>query len=282
MATPRRISDIRPLVTNLAQTSHYEVKFGGLPSQLNSYLLNRGISSRFIAEDAGLLCNSAVLPTTQLSNAEISGNYIGITENFANRRVYQDITLEFYVDKNYKTLKFLEHWMEFIASGASNPINGNNLPINTNVDEGYFIRMQDPKYYKSNRTSIIKFDRDYNKEIEYTFIGLYPYNISSIPVAYASSDIMKMSATFKIDRYVIGRSYSVDIFEQRDNNKESSQPAPQQPSSQSPPSPQKPLLVPRSAGSIPSNGVELFPAGQTLYESLYGSSLKEVRERRTV
>ena len=274
---PRRISDIRSVITNLAQTSHYEVKFGGIPPELRTYLLSRGISSRFIAEDAGLLCNSAVLPTTQLATVDIAGNYMGITETFAHRRQYQDITLEFYVDHNYKTLKFLEHWMEFVASGATNPINGNNLPINRNVDEGYFIRMQYPKYYKSNRTRIIKFDRDYKKEIEYTFIGLYPYAISSIPVAYASSEIMKVSATFKMDRYVIGKSYSIDVLEQRDNEKEPSQPTPPQSSSQPPP-----LLVPRSPGSLPSNGVELKPSGLSFYESLYGPRLREVRERRSI
>ena len=273
MATPRRISDIRPLFTNLAQTSHYEVKFGGLPNQLKSYLGRRGITERFITEDAGLLCNNAVLPTTQLATAEISGNYIGITETFAHRRVYQDISLEFYVDKNYKTLKFLEHWMEFIASGSTNPIDGTNLPINMNVDEGYFIRMQYPKYYKSNRTKIIKFDRDYQREIEYTFIGLYPYNIASIPVSYGQSDILKMQVTFKIDRYVIGKSYSIDYSRNSDGNKTVSQPQTQagpQPSIR---------LVPKSPGSIPSNGVELFDSNKTTYENLYGSKLKEIRQR---
>lgn len=261
MATPRRISDIRPLFTNLAQTSHYEVKFGGLPPELTGYLLRRGVTSRFIAEDAGLLCHNAVLPTTQLATVDIAGNYIGITETFAHRRVYQDISLEFYVDKNYNTLKFLEHWMEFIASGSSNPINGYD-PINSNVDRGYFIRMQYPEYYKSNRTSIVKFDRDYQKEIEYTFIGLYPYNIASMPVSYSQSDVLKMQVTFKIDRYVIGKSYSVNYNRNDDGNKTPSQP--QQPIPTQP----KPRLVPRSPGSIPSNGVELFPFGQSLAESL--------------
>lgn len=271
MAIPRRISDIRPLFTNLAQTSHYEVKFGGLPEQLMSYLGTRGVDRRFIAEDAGLLCQNAVLPTTQLSTVNVSGNYMGVTETFAHRREYQDISLEFYVDKNYKTLKFLEHWMEFIASGSTNPIDGINAPINSNVDQGYIVRMQYPEYYKSNRTRIIKFDRDYEKEIEYTFIGLYPYNIASIPVSYSQSSIMKMQATFKIERYVVGKSYSLDIFRGDDNNKESSQPQP------NPPEQPTPRLVPRSPGSLPSNGVELTPSGQTLYESLYGTDLQKYR-----
>lgn len=266
MAIPRRISDIRPLFTNLAQTSHYEVKFGGLPDQLLRYLRQRGITSRFVAEDAGLLCNNAVLPTTQLATVNVDGNYIGITETFAHRRQYQDISLEFYVDKNYNTLKFLEHWMEFIASGSSYAIDGvnTNPPINSNVDVGYFIRMQYPEYYKSNQTRIIKFDRDYNREIEYTFIGLYPYNISSIPISYSQSDVMKMQASFKIDRYVIGKTYSINYSTGTDNNKQSSvkQQKPQQPQN---------VLVPRSPGSIPSNGVGFIPADKTLYEYLYGN-----------
>jgi hypothetical protein len=267
VAKPRKISDIKPLFTNLAQTSHYEVKFGGLPSQLISYLLKRGITSRFIAEDAGLLCFNAILPTSQIATTDIAGNYIGITETFAHRRIYQDISLEFYVDKNYNTLKFLEHWMEFIASGSHNPIDGTLGTINQNVDEGYFIRMQYPEYYKSNRTRIIKFDRDYQRELEYTFIGLYPYSIASIPVSYSQSDILKMQVTFKIDRYVIGKSFSYDIALKRDNNKLPD--SPQQPSP-SQVRDRRNLLIPRSPGSIPSNGVQLFPSNQTLYESLYG------------
>lgn len=268
MAYPRKISDIKPLFTNLAQTSHYEVKFGGLPTQLTSYLLTRGITSRFIAEDAGLLCNNAILPTTQLATVDVSGNYIGITETFAHRRVYQDISLEFYVDKNYNTLKFLEHWMEFIASGSSNPIDSSIPAVSNNVDVGYFIRMQYPEYYKSNKTKIVKFDRDYGRELEYTFIGLYPYSISSIPINYIQSNVMSMQVTFKIDRYVIGRSYSLDIANQIDNNKNPAQPAPTTPTER------PPILWPRSPGSIPSNGVELFPSNLTLTEALYGNRNK--------
>ena len=269
MAKPRRISDIRPLFTNLAQTSHYEVKFGGLPDQLKKYLGQRGITNRFITEDAGLLCNNAVLPTTQLATVNVDGNYMGITETFAHRRQYQDISLEFYVDKNYNTLKFLEHWMEFIASGSSNPIDGNNAPISTNVDQGYFIRMQYPEYYKSNQTRIVKFDRDYQREIEYTFIGLYPYSIASIPVSYSQSDVMKMQASFKIDRYVVGKSYSVNIARVEDNNKDPIQPSQGAPANQVNPTPV--LRTPRSPGSIPSNGVEFLRSDLSLYENLYSN-----------
>jgi hypothetical protein len=216
---PRRISDIKPLFTNLAQTSHYEVKFGTMPPELQTYLLRKGVSSRFIAEDAGLLCYSAVLPTTSLMTANISGNFTGITENFAHTRQYDSISLDFYVDKNYQTLKFLECWMEFIASGSTNPIGltDENAPISTNVNN-YFIRMQYPEYYKANSVKIIKFDRDYNREIEYNFRGLFPSSISSIQVSYISSDTLKMSATFQYDRYIAGRATSLSQLVGDNNN----------------------------------------------------------------
>jgi len=195
----RRISDFKPLFTNLAQTSHYEVKFGGvglIGGPLMAYLSRKGISQRFIAEDAGLLCFSASLPTSSLATANISGNFMGITENFAHTRQYSAISLDFYVDKNYNALKFIETWMEFIASGSNNPIGSSLSPIGQNRKD-YISRMQYPEYYKSDRTTITKFDRDYNKEIEYTFIGLFPSSMPSIPVSYSSSDILKMTVNFE-------------------------------------------------------------------------------------
>jgi hypothetical protein len=219
VATPRRISDIKPLMTNLAQTSHYEVKFGSLPPQLMRYLSGKGIDSGFIAESAGLLCYSAVLPTTTLGSFTVDGNFMGIQEKFANSRIYSEITLDFYVDSDYQMLNFLECWMEFIASGSYNNqgLAGENSPINQNVD-GYFIRMQYPAYYKADAVRIFKFDRDYRREIEYNFRGLFPLNISSIPVSYMSSEVMKVSASFQYDRYIAGKTNTFNQFVSRDAN----------------------------------------------------------------
>lgn len=219
-ARPRRISDIKPLLTNLAQTSHYEIQFGSLPSrELKEYLNRRGIDDRFIAESAGLLCYDAVLPTTSFGSVTIDGNYTGIQEKFAHTRLYDNITLNFYVDRDYKMLNFLEYWMEFIASGSFNNIGitGENAPINQNED-AFFIRMQYPSYYKANSVKIIKFDRDYQREIEYNFRGLFPINVSSIPVTYANSDALKVSATFQYDRYIAGKTNKLNQVVSRDSN----------------------------------------------------------------
>ena len=215
--SPRRISDIKPILTNLAQTSHYEVRFGALPPKLSTYLLKKGIDGSFISNNAGLLCYSASLPTTNLASTEIT-NYMGIREKFAHTRQYDDISLDFYVDKNYKMLLFLETWMEYIASGSfvqDDP--SNTAAINQNQD-GYFIRMQYPENYKANSVKIIKFDRDYKKEIEYNFRGFYPRNIASLQVSYSSSDTLKVSATFSYDRYIAGKTNTFNQSVTGDSN----------------------------------------------------------------
>ena len=217
MARKFSISQIKPLITNLAQTSHYQVIFGGLPGELLQYLLLRGITPFFIAENAGLLCYSASLPTSSFATKQIDGNYTGIQENFATSRMYVDMSLDFYVDSEYRSLIFLETWMEYISSGSHNNTSGLLPSIRQNVD-GYFVRMQYPESYKSNMTRIIKFDRDYNREIEYTFIGLFPYAISSIPVSYGASEVLKVSVIFKYDRYIAGRSLSLNYFTGDRNN----------------------------------------------------------------
>lgn len=205
----RRISEFKPLFTNLAQTSHYQVVFGGLSKKLRSYLLKRGLDYRFIGESVGLLCNSAFLPGSSFATADIVGNYTGIAEKIAHTRTFTQIDLEFYVDSSYKSLKFLEHWMEFVSSGSK------ELPYK----EGYYYRMMYPDDYKCNASRIIKFDRDYKKYIEYTFYGLFPLTLNSTPVSYDNSSILKASASFSYERYICGKTFSIDVGRRQDNNK---------------------------------------------------------------
>ena len=208
MLRPRRISDFKPIITNLAQTSHYQVIFGQPSGELGTYLLQRGVDPRFIGENVGLLCSSASLPGSSFATSDIVGNFTGVAEKFAHTRQFIQIDLEFYVDREYKVLKFLEHWMEFIASGSGmDPTN-----------PGYYFRMQYPRSYKNDQTRIIKFNRDYYSEIEYTFIGLFPISLNSTSVNYGPSDILKASASFNYERYICGRTLSFDTFRNINNN----------------------------------------------------------------
>ena len=188
--------------------------FAGLPTALRQHLNARGVGYRFITETSGLLCYNAVLPGSRLATADIVGNFMGVSEKMAHTRLFTQIQLEFYVDNEYKTLKFLDHWMEFIGNGSGQ----------RQSNAGYYYRMEYPDSYKSNQTKIIKFDRDYKEEIEYTFYGMFPIDLSSTTVKYETSDILKATATFSFDRYIAGKFDSYSLRRGIDNNKEPGEP----------------------------------------------------------
>jgi hypothetical protein len=194
----KKISEFKPLITNLAQTSHYQVMFGGLNSKLSGYLNERGVNTRFIAEESGLLCSSASIPGSSLATADINGNFMGMQEKMAHTRIFTEMQI-----------KFLEHWMEYIVSGGQSPSTG----------PGYYYRMQFPEQYKCDQTKIIKFDRNGDKELEYKFFKLFPKNLTSIPVSYGTSDILKVSASFEYERYIAGKTTSKSVKSGTSNNR---------------------------------------------------------------
>ena len=217
MVRPRRIADFKPTFTNLAQTSHYQLIFGGLPLGVRQHLNVRGVDYRFMTETTGLLCSSAVIPGSTLADTKVIGNFQGVIENMTHARIYPDITLEFYVDKEYKLMKFFEHYIEFVAGGSRED----------QSKDDYFHQMEYPADYKMYQTKLIKFDRDYDNEIQYNFYGMYPYQISNTPIRYETSQVLKMNVNFHIDRYSSGKYSSYDKYRARHNNREEILPDPE-------------------------------------------------------
>ena len=104
---------------------------------------------------------------------------------------------------------------------------------------------------------IIKFDRDYKKYIEYTFYGLFPLTLNNTSISYESSGILKASASFNYNRYVCGRTYSLDIARGNDNN---------QISELRTNFLNDAVYVPISAGAAGANGVRYVRSNATPYE----------------
>ena len=210
MVRPKKIYEFKPLLTNVAQTSHYQVFFDGLSSDLFTFLGQKNVDRRFITENSGLLCSAASIPGSALATSDIFGNFTGVQEKFAHTRIFSEISLEFYVDKDYKMIKFFEHWMDYISSGSEK----RRITSFSKASPGYFYRMRYPKGdsgYKCDKTKIVKFNVDYKKEIEYTFIGMFPINLASTPVQYGNSDVLKVNCTFNYERYIAGESTNLSI-----------------------------------------------------------------------
>lgn len=146
----------------------------------------------------GLLCSDAVLPTSSYATSEVKDNFMGVTQEFAHTRLYTDIDLTFYIDRDYKVLRFFEGWMDYVSGGG---------PAQTPKGNSYR-RFNYPDYYKNSSIYIKKFEKDFdtdNKSINYQLINAFPKGITSIPVSYGSAELLKVNVTFNYDRYIAGQ-----------------------------------------------------------------------------
>ena len=92
--------------------------------------------------------------------------------------------------------------MEYTAGGTHAP--GGRIGPITQSKSNYYVRMQYPDDYRMEETKIMKFERDYSNNLEYTFFNLFPQNLGAIQVGYDASKILTASCTFEYTRYVCG------------------------------------------------------------------------------
>lgn len=207
MPTARKIADIKSNLLRPALTSHFEVEIG-LPVGNNFSTFLRDNEVPYGVTDQTrlqLMCSEATLPGSNLATFDINDNFHGVTERHAYRRIYDDrIDLTFYVDaENYLPIRFFETWIKYIA----------NESIATQTDKGvgsksneYFYRVRYPEGkegYTSNGLKVIKFERDYKQKLEYEFIKSFPISITSMPISYDSSSLLKCTVSMTYIRYVL-------------------------------------------------------------------------------
>jgi len=214
---PAKVS-VDKIKANLLQpalTSHFIVDipfptYGTSPGGFGQYLISNGV--KFDKEKLRLLCSEATLPGSSLGTHENNSDFTGVTEKFAYRRLYDDrIDFTFYVDaENYLPIRFFEAWIKYIigesiASGA-----GRLSSKNSN----YFYRARYPEYYIAPEgLTITKFERtSKNKKsanhegnsLIYNFVNSYPISITSMPVSYDASSLLKCTVSFSYIRYYVG------------------------------------------------------------------------------
>ena len=195
---PYNLSVAKNIIGPLAQTNHFQVTFSSLRPSVESYLrdyLKVDDIRNFLSRRAGILCDSASLPTTAYATAEVRDNFMGVPQQFAHTRIYTDLDFSFYVDEDYTLLKIFEGWMEYISSGSD----GTTLQD----DRAYFRRMRYPDSYKCDTMYINKFEKNFKRTMRYRFVNVFPKAMSAVPVAYGPADILKVNVSFNFDRYIV-------------------------------------------------------------------------------
>jgi len=206
------MSQIKDLVGNLAQTNYYLVDIPINSPKLKAHFQTSypdlGNIDEFVKNKLGFLCSEATLPTTSYATTEVKDNFMGVTQEFAHTRLYTDMDMTFYVDVKYDILRFFEGWMDYISGG--------NIPDEepaaaTDLGTTIYRRFNFPEFYKVQKMTVRKFERDYNRELVYTFVNAFPKGLTSIPVSYGPADLLKVTVTFNYDRYVVSRNFTGEI-----------------------------------------------------------------------
>ena len=196
MPTIRNIDTIKSTLLATATTSHFDVEIGFPSGSLGTKL--RGIlgGTTLQQDRLNLMCSEAVLPGSSLATTEVNNDYTGVTERHAYRRIYDEtIDLSFYVDAaNYLPVQFFETWISEIL----------NEDQEEAISPNYTYRAKYPDDYMNEQgLKIIKFEKDLNSQLQYTFIRSYPRSITSMPVTYDGSSLLKCSVQMSYIRYVM-------------------------------------------------------------------------------
>lgn len=204
MPTPRSVSDIKSKLLQPALTSHYELYLSmprGNAGDFSKIMADNGVTySRVVQDQLQLSCCEALLPGSNLATLDITNDYTGVTERHAYRRVYDNqIDLTFYVDTQYTVIRFFETWMKYITNESISSREGGPVGLQ---NPNYFYTVRYPEEYQT-QFSIVKFERDYDTRLAYTFLKAYPISISSMPISYESSSLLKCTVSFTYTRYYI-------------------------------------------------------------------------------
>lgn len=206
-----KTSELISRFTKLAQTSQYYVHLApttetvvggqtgsGAKKTFTQLLSSIGVDQGFVSGTIGMYCNEASLPGNSFATTEMNTDFPGVSQKFPYRKIYNDLQLTFYVDDQYKVIKFFEAWMSYIASPF-----GLGKAINENSGQNGSFRFNYPDAYKCN-IYVAKFNKDatISNRIAYRFINAFPIDITSMPVSYDSSDVLRCTVSFSYDRYI--------------------------------------------------------------------------------
>ena len=204
----RTVSQIKDKLLRPSLTSHYDV-YIGLPDGLDKVMQKAfGYSKGGDQDKLHLLCAEASLPGSQLATTEVNNNFTGVTERYAYRRIFDDrLDLTFYVDvENYLPIRTFEAWIAYITGEQYSTNFVQAVPPPNVKASDYFYRMRYPdgnNGYRATGLSVTKFERNYTQKLKYEFIKSYPLSITSMPVSYNGSDLLRCTVSMTYLRYVV-------------------------------------------------------------------------------
>lgn len=157
--------------------------------------------------DINFLAYEAVLPGTSLETTQVFGDRQGLTQTYANKRIYPPVDVSFYVDADYKVLEFFEQWISSIVPNKGDRGDSYQKFTYPGVNEDGYKRKVIITKFERNFFNINEVGRLENarprppKTLTFELLGAYPTNLISVPLSYDSANLLRTTVTFNYDVY---------------------------------------------------------------------------------
>lgn len=127
------------------------------------------------ARKVTLFCDQTQMPGLSFSTSQVRS--YGEFKEVPYEKLYEPVTMSFYVDVDMTVRKLFDAWMELIQSPDTRDFNW-------------------PKQYMTDTINIYVEDMNDNRKYCVTLNKAYPKAVAPIQLDYASKDVMKLSVTF--------------------------------------------------------------------------------------
>lgn len=163
----------------LMKNTHFGVLINIPTNSKNEPIIKDSVASAAQLKSYIMFCDSTSLPGTSLSTVDVSP-YGEIREQ-PTQRIYDPVSLSFYVDADLKIKRFFDLWINYII----NPITRNHA------------------YYNDYTTTveIYVFDTEHNEKYKVTLFECYPKSVSEIQMSYGAEGIMKLNVAMQYRYY---------------------------------------------------------------------------------
>ena len=166
-----------------------------------------------------LSCQEASLPGSSIATLEQQNDYAGVTERHGYRRMYDetiDFTFLVTVNSGYKQIRFFDYWMKYITgeidkNGNMQNLDKGNIVMRAKYPDGYRTKLNIVKYERDMGWTHPKRESPASNLLEYQFVDAYPKQISSSPLSYEGSSLMKTTVSMTYTRYFVTANTSKQV-----------------------------------------------------------------------
>ena len=167
-----------------------------------------------------LFCDEAQLPNVQSAVGQRSGKFLGEGPvSYPHTRIFTDLSLGFLLDSNLSALKFFNTWYNYIFTEE---LTEEDLYSGTTADAlsqtpNLETRVNRLKYLDeySCTLKILKSEPTHTNAggrtpVVYLLENCYPYSIDTVPLAYGSSQIARLTVNFYYSRHTVKFGKQID------------------------------------------------------------------------